>query len=372
MMQRLFNSKSARRVGVTGLIAVGTILASVGAAGAANLSSQVNTKASVQISSALKVKANQGKGVNGIVTASSSTSVTITNSKGASSTYAITPTTTFTSDHKAVTSAAVTVGELVRVVPTSASATTAASISVIAPPRNNEGHGVNGVVTAVSPTSLTITRAAGVSTTYVVTSTTTFTSDHKAVTSAAVTVGELVRVVPTSASTTTASSISILANGASRAKKVRDGVVTATSTTSLTVTNARGFSTTYVVSSTTRFTSDHRAVTSAAVTVGELVRVEPTSASVATASNITVVGPKPVNQGHGVNGVVTAVTATSLTITSAAGVSTTYVVSSTTTFTSDHKAVTSAAVTVGELVRVVPTSASTTTAASIAILVSAL
>ena len=244
--------------------------------------------------------------------------------------------------------------------------------------KTNEGHGFNGIVTTYSPgSSITVTNAAGVSATYTIVTSTTYSKDHKTALASAVAMAELVRVTATSTSTTTAANIAILGDGRAKANEGHgvNGIVTAYSAgTSIAVTNSKGVTTTFLLATTTTVTQNHKTFTGV-LALGMRVRVvasntvSTTLSTTATASSIMVLGVAKSNEGHGMNGTVTAyASGASITITND-GVSTTDTINSSTTYTfGAHKAATASDVTTNERVRVITTAANTMIAAHISIL----
>ena len=149
------------------------------------------------------------------------------------------------------------------------------------------------------------------------------------------------------------------------------GTVTAVTATSLTVTNPQGNSTTYAFNSSTTFTKDDVAATAAAVTVGSHVdiTVSATDATTATAVDVDTAPQGPPAFGgqrqEPAGGQVTGISATSITVKSLSGTSTTYTINSSTTVTKFRAAGTLADLTTVELVRIDVSSTDATVASRI-------
>src|ERR1700691_708689 len=121
--------------------------------------------------------------------------------------------------------------------------------------------GTGGYVTAVTPTSVTIQSWSGTTTTYALTSTTTYTEGKAASTWASLVVGDRVQIGVSSASPTTSSSVSIeLAE--------LFGTVTSVSGSTITIKDPQGFTRTIVVGSATTYTQGGATSTIAAVIDG--------------------------------------------------------------------------------------------------------
>ncbi|MHB1088129.1 MAG: DUF5666 domain-containing protein, partial [Acidimicrobiales bacterium] len=126
-------------------------------------------------------------GVHGQVTAVSATSVTVQDEHGTPVVLAITPTTTFMIGSSATTASTLAVGErvLVQVSPTAPNTATQITIRLVR---------VEGVVSAVSATSLTLSRGEGWTFNVSLSPATTFTSGTTPVTISALTAGVRVEV----------------------------------------------------------------------------------------------------------------------------------------------------------------------------------
>jgi hypothetical protein len=128
---------------------------------------------------------NCASGIRGLVTAVTATSVTVKSYDGTISTFTITPTTTFSEGSTTTTASSLVVGDRVEVSASSTLPTTAIKINV-------NLVRFFGTVTAVSPTTITISDRQGFTRTVVVGPTTTYLDAGVASTLSAVTVGSVV------------------------------------------------------------------------------------------------------------------------------------------------------------------------------------
>lgn len=148
------------------------------------------------------------------------------------------------------------------------------------------------------------------------------------------------------------------------------GVITAVSTTSITVKDARtGSTTTFGIDSATTVRSAASPSAVATLAVGQMVAVVASPTSSTTAATIIVL-PAGFLPGAGANregGIVTATSATSITIRQPDGASTAYSINASTSVTEGQVMVSIGALAVGERVRITPASSDAATAASISI-----
>ncbi len=135
-------------------------------------------------------------------------------------------------------------------------------ISIVAP------H-VEGGVTAVDASSITVKQADGTSRTVTLTATTTYSNCRDGATVADVTVGSRVNVLGTANADGSFTATSVSTHAASLG-----GMVTATTATSITVKDASGATATITVSGTTTYRAASGTGTIADVTVGSVVRAE--------------------------------------------------------------------------------------------------
>jgi hypothetical protein len=282
-------------------------------------------------------KANWSNATDGVVTAVSAASVTITAHDGTSTPYAITTATTFTEGSTPVTAADLVVGSHVDIQVSSTTPVTAASINIKA----NRPIRLGGIVTAVTATSVTVTGRDGTSTPYAITLTTTFTEGSATVTAADLVVGSRVHIQVSSSALTTATSINIKVPQLHTMRI--GGIVTAVTATSVTVTGRDGTSTPYAITLTTTFTEGSATVMAAALVVGDHVDIQVSSAATTTASAIEIALAR-------VSGKVTAVSGDDITVTDHQGNTSTIVVSATTTYTKGATVAALTDVTVGTFV----------------------
>ncbi|MBW4077911.1 MAG: hypothetical protein HIU84_05240 [Acidobacteria bacterium] len=127
------------------------------------------------------------KAVHGQITAVSATSLTVQGEHGSPVVLTITPTTTFMVGSSTATASALAVGErvLVQVSPTAPNTATQITVALVR---------AEGLVSAVSPTALTLTRGEGWTISVALSPTTTFTSNTTPVTISALTTGVRVEV----------------------------------------------------------------------------------------------------------------------------------------------------------------------------------
>jgi|GEM_PF-2405454 len=144
------------------------------------------------------------------------------------------------------------------------------------------------------------------------------------------------------------------------------GVVTAVSATSLTVTAPDGTATTYALSSATTYSNNGVAASASAITTGEDVFVVVTATGSTTAASVNALDVQPRTHVQA-SGVVTAVSASSITIANYAGVSSTYQITPATTVTDQKTASSVANIVVGDHVSIATSSSASSIATSIAI-----
>ena len=266
----------------------------------------------------------------GTVTAASTTSLTVQLANGASATLAIDANTTFFEGKHAVTAAALSTGEHVNVALSSTTSATAGRIDIVLIK-------LAGTVSTVNGDAITITGAEAFTRTIDVSPTTTYTEAGKAATLSNVLVGmKIVATGSVSADQTALDAISV----AIGVPTTFTGIVTALSSTSLTVQQSSTVSATLAIIPTTTFFEGSKHVTIAALAVGESVNVRLSTGAPSTAARIDIVIVK-------LGGVVTALSGNVITITGGAGFTRTIDVSSTTTYTEAGKPATLSNVAVG-------------------------
>ena len=272
-------------------------------------------------------------GLHGVVTAVTATSVTITSEHGTAVVLTITPTTLFTVGGTSATVSSLAVGENVKVAVDPTSPSTATLINIAAP------RGVHGQVTAVTATSVTITSEHGTPVVLTITPTTTFSVGSTTATAASLAVGDRVSATLDPTAPTTATQISItMPEGV-------HGQVTAVTATSVTIASEHGTPVVVTITPTTTFSEGSVSATIAALAVGERVEVKlsPTVPNTATQINIQLMR---------VEGLVSAVNATTLTLAKGEGWTFSVTLSPTTTFSSGGTATTISSVTAGTRVEV--------------------
>jgi len=154
-----------------------------------------------------------------------------------------------------------------------ASAATSGSTSPTPPPAGAHAgpgmdrDGARGTVTAITPTSITITGFGGTATTYTISSSTTFTKGSSPATASDVTVGARVDLQLTAVGSTTVASVRI------DVPRI-GGTVTAVNGNTITIIDEEGFWRTVSVSSSTTYAKGGSAASLADVTVGQMIRAE--------------------------------------------------------------------------------------------------
>jgi hypothetical protein len=266
----------------------------------------------------------------GVVSAVSSTSITLQRSSITTSTLTIAPTTTIYEGTTPVTAAALAVGQRVEITRSHSAPTVAKRITI-------EVATLAGTVASVSGSVITITGGEGFTRTIDVSSTTTFSEGGAAATLSDVIAGAKIvakGLVSSDQSTLDALSVNIVA-----LKDVK-GNVTAVSTSSLTVKGSDGTLTTLTITPATVFYEGTSVVTSAALVVGQNVDVSRLNAAPSNAVKITI-------EMATLYGTVTAVSGNTITITGGGGFTRTIEVSAATTYTEGGSASTLSAVVVG-------------------------
>jgi hypothetical protein len=322
-------TKVAGRVTAAAAIGLGLAASAVSVAAASEHGSRLSND------HGFALKAHWSNGAQGVVSAVSATSVTITGRNGTATTFVITSATTFAEGSTAVTATDLVVGSHVDIQASTTDPTTATSIDIKAARPIRLG----GVVTAVTPTSVTVTGHNGTSSTFTITSTTTFSEGGATVTATDLVVGSRVGIQVSSTALTTATAIEITA----ARPMMLGGVVTAVTPTSVTVTGGNGTSSTFVITAATTFSEGSTTVPATDLGVGDRVGIEVTSTNPTTATSINIAPAR-------VSGQVTAISGDTITIADHKGATSTILVSSTTTYTTGGAAGTLTDVTVGSVV----------------------
>ncbi|MGA2295744.1 MAG: DUF5666 domain-containing protein [Acidimicrobiales bacterium] len=131
------------------------------------------------------------------------------------------------------------------------------------------GDFAGGVITAVSSTSITVKDLDGTSSTYDITSATTFSEGPTTIDASTLAIGQRVGIQLSSASSTSAVNIDVQL-------PVLFGTVTAVSGDTITISDPEGFSRTIVVDSTTTYTKSSASATLSDVTVGSVISAQGT------------------------------------------------------------------------------------------------
>ncbi|HEY1762978.1 MAG TPA: DUF5666 domain-containing protein [Acidimicrobiales bacterium] len=183
--------------------------------------------------------------------------------------------------------------------------------------------GTGGYVTAVTPTSVTIQSWNGTSTTYALTSATTYTEGKAPSTAVSLVVGDRVEIGVSSTSPTTATSVSI-------ELAMLFGTVTSVSGSTITIKDPQGFTRTIVEGTATTYTLNGASSTIAAVVDGAKIIAEGTIDPNGTSLDALSIAVGSAGQMGFTYGTVTAVTSSSVTVLAKDGTSTTFTYSTST------------------------------------------
>jgi hypothetical protein len=201
-MYRTTKKKLVKRVSISTAVAVGAL--GLGATVASASTTTHPTSTGVGAHDTTTPTPGPGKdcahGPGGVVTALTSTSITVTSPSGTATTFTITSSTTVTKDRSATTLADLALGDEVHVMPSAAGSTTAARIDIVQP-------SVMGKVTAVSGDSITVTGPNNTSATVIVSNATTYNKGGASATLADVTVGSSIFAEGSFASSTDTSTL---------------------------------------------------------------------------------------------------------------------------------------------------------------------
>lgn len=272
-------------------------------------------------------------GEGGLVTAVTTTSVTVNRWDGKTTTYTITPTTTFTEGHASTTAASLVVGDRINIRLTRKAPTTAIRINI-------ELAELTGSVTSVVGNLITITGPQGFARTIIVSDATTYTQNGAPATLADVTVGSPVFAEGTiDVNLTSLDALSIKIGSTSHAIAYH-GYVTVLSSTSVTLDRLNGVTEAFTITPTTTFHQGSTVLTAANLVVGDRVNVRVNSKAPTTALAIGI-------ELAALSGRVSAVAGNAITITTNKGFSRAIAVSSTTTYSMGGASATLANVTVG-------------------------
>ncbi len=336
--------KVVQRGSLSVVVALGALATGIGVAGASTHSPHATGKShSTGLFTSNKRASDkshhdggfgQVQGVRGLITAVSASSITIQGKGGTPATYTIDGTTTVTIGGATSSAASLTVGE--RVLITSTTAGIAASIVV-----SHVELGNDGVVTAASLTSITLTDdESKLPVTFTISGTTIVTQGGATVAASALAIGQFVKVLPVG---TTSVALSIAIRGEKKAMCV-SGVVTAASLTSITVQGKTGtLPVTFLIDGSTKVFEGRTAAAASNLAVGERVRVNASPGSPTTAGTIEI-------DLTSVYGQVVSVTGNNIVVSNRGGLYETVVVSGTTKYTLAGASSTLAAVTPGSFI----------------------
>jgi hypothetical protein len=258
-------------------------------------------------------------GEGGLVTAVTATSVTVNRWDGKTTTYTLTPTTTFTEGHASTTATSLVVGDRINIRLARKAPTTALKINI-------ELAELTGKVTAVVGNLITITGPQGFARTIIVSDATTYTQGGAPATLTDVTVGSAVFAEGTiDVNLTSLDALSIKIASTSHAI-LYHGYVTALSSTSVTLDRLNGVTEMFTITPTTTFHQGSTVLTAANLVVGDRVNVRVNSSAPTTALAIGI-------ELATLSGRVTAVGGNAITITTNKGFSRAISVSATTTYT---------------------------------------
>jgi len=260
--------------------------------------------------------AHAGNG--GYVTAVSATSVTVLQWDGTSTTYALTPTTTYTEGKTVSTSASLVVGDRVEIGTVSSAPTTATSVNI-------ELAELFGTVTSISGSTITISDPQGFSRTIVVSPSTTYANAGVAGTLANVVDGAKISAQGfIDANKTSLDAVNVAIGTAAHASEM-NGTITAVTSSSVTVQGKDNVLTTFTFTPTTTFVEGSLTLSAANLAVSERVGVEFNSSAATTALKVEV---SPTFEA----GTVTALSGNTISIKDFQGAVHTIMVSSTTVF----------------------------------------
>ena len=275
-------------------------------------------------------------GEGGLVTAVTAATVTVDRWDGKTTTYTITPTTTFTEGYQATTEASLVVGDRINIRLARRALTTALKINI-------ELAELSGRVTAVVGNLITITGPQGFARNILVSAATTFREHGAAATLADVTVGSEVFSRGTiDVDLTTLDALLVTINAPGHVVTYH-GLVTAVTSTSVTVNRLNGVIATYTITPTTVFHQGATILTAASLVVGDRVNVDVYTTAPMTALRIGILQAT-------LAGRVTVVNGNSITIVTGKGFSRAITVSATTTYVEGGNPATLANVTVGSVI----------------------
>ncbi len=275
-------------------------------------------------------------GEGGLVTAVTATTVTVDRWIGKTTTYTITPATTFTEGYQATTEASLVVGDRINIRLARRAPTTALKINI-------ELAELSGKVTAVVGNLITIAGPQGFARDILVSAATTFREHGASATLADVTVGSEVFSRGTiDVNLTTLDALLVTINAPGHVVTYH-GLVTAVTSTSVTVNRLNGVIATYTITPSTVFHQGATILTAASLVVGDKVNVDVYTTAPMTALRIGILQAT-------LAGRVTVVNGNSITIMTGKGFSRAITVSATTTYVEGGNPATLANVTVGSVI----------------------
>lgn len=310
-------TKTVGRITAAAALSIGLAASAVSVAGASDHGSRLSSHHD-------SFSRSHWNFLGGVVTAVTPTSVSVSQHGGTPVTYTITTTTVFAEGMTTVMPSALVMGSFVGIQVIATGSTTAGVIEIVPPRPIWE----SGVVSVVTPTSVTITDHSGTPSTFAITTTTAFLEGKTTVPTTDLVMGSHVAIQVSASALMTALSIEI----APPQPIYASGLVTAASSSSVTVTGRNGTAQTFSITGTTAFTEGKTTVLPGALVAGEdaFIKALPSAPTTATSINISLVR---------VFGKVTASSTSSsggtITVDGLKGVSDTIVTDGTTTFTKD-------------------------------------
>ena len=281
----------------------------------------------------------QWNGASGTVTGFTTTSITLKDRKGTSTTYTTTGTTTYSEGKTAGAYADLANGENVQLKLTSTSPQTVTAVTI-------DLVRFFGTVATFASGVITLTPIHGTTLTVNVSGTTTYTSGGAASTSAAVVPGAVISAVGLPGATAGSLNANSVNIWVPRLSTHASGTVTGFTTTSITLKDRKGTSTTYTTTGTTTYSEGKTAGAYADLANGENVQLKLTSTSPQTVTAVTIDLVR-------FFGTVATFASGVITLTPIHGTTLTVNVSGTTTYTSGGAASTSAAVVPGAVISAV-------------------
>ena len=255
-------TRAVTSLGVTTVVALGTLAGGVGGAGASTGRTHGNPLAISRPRGAGSTDLGV-LGAVGTLIAVSATSIEVADPTGATATYAITSRTMVRRGGATVSGGDLRVGMTAAVLVTTADASAAVTV-VVVPPTDLGVLGAVGTLTAVSATSIEVADPTGATTTYAITPATRVRVGPAPVSTTALATGQLVRVETVPATPTVVSAILL-------EPAHMEGVVTAVNGGVITLGDPQGFERTVLVNAATTYREASGAVTLDHVRVGSSI-----------------------------------------------------------------------------------------------------